>query len=348
MIKKFYALKDSNNRKQFWKDAHVTFSFIGLPFQLIYGITGSLLGLSILLLLPSVMLLFGGDQLKVRGIIDPFFSIESPREAVDRTSEVSLNKIYAEFNKNYTDYEANFFRIKNYGMENAIMAINIDDKKTLTGDGIVVMDMVGGQELAAIFPENKVYGNAVFSLLIKLHYATFGGIWLKIIYFLLAMMTCFSIISGVLLWRHARDNKKYTDQQRLFHHRVTKISLAICYGLIPATAILFLANKLIPIDMGDRVFYVNTIFFLSWLLLTIAGSFMDDYAKMFRSLLGITGVLAFAIPISNGIMTGDWIWSPAYAGKIYVAAVDLFWWMFALIVILIGWTRWRNPRPESA
>jgi hypothetical protein len=44
------------------------------------------------------------------------------------------------------------------------------------------------------------------------------------------------IISGVLIWQTARGRSRYSDKQKIFHHRITKLNLTVCLGFFPAVA----------------------------------------------------------------------------------------------------------------
>ena len=62
IVPKFYAFSFKQVRKQFWTNAHTVFGIIGLPFQLMYAITGAFYMLSVFILAPAVVILFKGDQ----------------------------------------------------------------------------------------------------------------------------------------------------------------------------------------------------------------------------------------------------------------------------------------------
>ncbi|MEO0470603.1 MAG: hypothetical protein AAF206_13340, partial [Bacteroidota bacterium] len=143
------------------------------------------------------------------------------------------------------------------------------------------------------------------------------------------------IISGVLIWRTARNNPRYTFKQRLFHHRVTKWYLAICLSMFPAFAVLFLANKMLPMEIAGRASMVNSIFFLSWLGLTVLGLFWNKYAQQNRNYLMIGGVLAVLVPIANGLATGEWVWQSWFVHP-NVAGIDLFWLMSGVIALYLS------------
>lgn len=333
IVEKFYALRTKAGRKNFWKDAHTTLGLIGLPFQIIYSVTGAFFGLSILLLAPSVVLLFDGSQDEIRGILDPFFSIKHNPDAPITDDLISINEACEKVFKDHAGFESTFLRLRNYGTEEAAISVRLDDRATMTGVGTVVVDLFGGDIIAREAPYTKGY-NAAYDVMIRLHYATYGGIWLKVVYFFLSMLTCFMIISGVLLWQHARDNKKYSPQQRRFHYLVTKVYLAICFSLFPAVAVLFIANMLVPMDMSDRIHLVDYIFFGSWLVLALCVWRRNSYRKITMDYLIVGGILSLVVPISNGLMTNDWVWKTVMDHQWPIAVVDLFWIVIGICSLL--------------
>ena len=148
----------------------------------------------------------------------------------------------------------------------------------------------------------------------------------------MAILTCVMLVTGMLLWQKARDNKRYTDAQRKFHYKVTVWFLGICMALFPATALLFLANKIIPIELESHKFWCNAVFFGGWLGFIIASILVQRIPKVFSLNFRVGAVLALLIPVVNGVMTGDWIWVSISEGMGYVAGVDAFWLLTGLIV----------------
>lgn len=330
IVDKFYMLRTKKGLKNLWKDAHTTLGLISLPFQIIYGITGAFLGLSILILAPAVFLLFDGDQNQVRGAIDPFFAIESTKEA-PTNDNISLNKAIKIFQEKYPTLEVANLRIKNYDNREEAVSLLFDNEKTLGGSGSLLLQMRNGEILNEFIPDEKGLNNSL-NLVSKLHYATFGGLLMKFIYFILALITCVIIISGILLWQSARDNKKYTDKQRRFNHQVTRIYLNICMSLVPATALLFLANMYVPFDMINRIETVNNIFFAGWGVLCLCGFLWNNYGAIFKYYFVLSAILGLFIPIANGLVTQDWLWATIPNGNWSVAGVDIFWVVTSLII----------------
>ena len=244
--------------------------------------------------------------------------------------------LYQQVRATYPEHEFYRAQLLNYGKEDAKILFAIDDKKGIHSGGSIVMGMKDGKIIdeLTIIPQERTSSYGAVDYITKLHFGVFGSFFVKVIYFVLSMITCFMIISGVLLWREARNNNRYTYKQKLFHHRVTKWYLAICLGLFPALAILFLANKLVPWEMEGRTDLVNQIFFLSWLGLMVMGLFWDKYAQQNKNYLLIGGFLSLLVPVANGVMTGDWMWS-TWNTYPWVAYVDVFWLITGLTALYL-------------
>lgn len=325
IVNKFYMFTTEGKWKQIWTNGHLSLGFITLPFQLIYAVTGSLLGLSIIILLPSAFLMFNGDTSEVIKAVSPNSAFTYEEDANPIDGAASFNSAYHYVSSNYPDTKILNIYTANYGKEDGTIGVRVDDHEGITADGNFTFSYKDGKLLDALAPKQKSYTSGTISVLIKLHYATFGGLFLKIIYFILAMVTCYVIMSGVMIWRSARDNKKYTLKQRRFHHRVTKFYLSVTLSMFPALALIFLANILVPLEMVERITYVDTTFFLGWLLLTVIGLFWNKYDVLFKNFLLIGSIFGLMIPIANGTVTGDWLWNTLLKGQYYVFSVDFAW-----------------------
>ncbi|RCR65676.1 PepSY-associated TM helix domain-containing protein [Larkinella punicea] len=323
MLTKFYGFSLKGTRKQLWTNAHTVFGLIGLPFQMMYAVTGAFYLLTLLILLPAVMVLYGGDQQKIFALIRPNEAVKLNENAAITTGNASIESVLNRIKTDYPGYEVHYFTVENLTREDALLSARIVDKKSFTGDGIVSIFMKDGKKAVEVIPGRKKYVESVVDGIARLHFAQFGGLLLKGIYFVLTLFTCFVIISGVLLWKEARNKKGYTEAQKRFHHRVTMMYLAICFGLFPAVPVLFIAELAIPAEVSAHAFQVNTVFFLSWLGFTVIGLFLKTEARQTRLFLLLGGLLSVLVPVVNGIQTGDWLWNPATSR--YVLATDFFW-----------------------
>ncbi|MEM8886824.1 MAG: PepSY-associated TM helix domain-containing protein [Bacteroidota bacterium] len=348
IMTKLYAFTTEGKWKQIWTNSHTVLGFIALPFQFIYAVTGALLGLSIFLLAPSAYLLFDGDTNEIIKAVRPDLGRTYADDAENLATPYYFNSVYDRINTDYPDHKVKVMFTNNYGKEDGTISVRIDDQEGLMGDGDFMFSSKDGSLLHETTPYQKSYAEGAYPLMIKLHYATYGGLFLKIIYFILAMMTCYVISSGVMIWKTARNMAKYTDKQKRFHHRVTKTYLALTQGLFPAIALIFLANKWVPMELADRTLYVNSIFFLGWLGLAILGLFWNNYKQLNINYLLIGGVMGLLVPISNGIVTGDWIWTSWMTEQYEVFSVDLSWIFAAATALFLSlWVLPRRPEKEE-
>ncbi|MEM6264652.1 MAG: PepSY-associated TM helix domain-containing protein [Bacteroidota bacterium] len=347
LFTKFYAFVREGKWKTIWTNAHTVLGIMGLPLHLIYGITGAFFGLLNLILLPSVLLLFDGDTSKVFNMIRPEDAIEVAEDA-PRTQHKPLMTYMADIQEQFPGYTITRLKVRNLDRQDALATWGIDDHKGILSSGLLTMHLADGKVMEEIstIPYEKAYSQSIIDLITKLHFGDFGGILIKIVYFVLSILTCFMIITGVLIWQTARDNPRYTDKQRQFHHRVTKVYLAICLSMFPAFALIFLANKSIPMDLAGRVDWVNGIFFGGWLLLTLMGLRWNRYAVLNKNYLNIGGLMSLLVPVFNGMATGDWFWM-TWNSTSWVAYVDLFWLGSGVVALYLAFFVLKDSYPPK-
>lgn len=349
ILTKFNGFTLKGSRKVFWTNAHTVFGLLGLPFQFMYAITGVYYMLVLLVLLPIVVLVYDGNQAKAIADIvsQPQQAIELREDAPVARHNIPLKDIIADLKKEYPEMKLNYMQLKHYDREDGTLLASLSDGHSFTGDGTITVQLKDGAVVQHLMPGEKTYAQSVLPGIGKLHFATFGGLALKIVYFLLTLFTCFVIISGVLLWKEARNKQSYTPEQKRFHRRVTMVYLAICLGLFPAVAVLFCSELLVP-PSGKHSFIVNTIFFVSWLVLTVIGLGARTEARLTSLYLLLGGVSSLAVPLVNGFKTGDWIWTALSKQSYYVAATDIFWMLAGLICLVFGFQQVRRKKDKTA
>lgn len=349
MRSKFYGFSLKGSLKNIWTSSHTVFGLLGLPFQLMYAITGAYYMLSFLVLLPVVMVFYSGDQEKALKAIVPERYVDVSEGSPYTDKNRKLTGILDKLQKENPELELHYLQIRHYDREDGIVSASLENNKTFAGEGTVAVRLQDGKEILNLLPGKKGYAQQVLFGISRLHFATFGGLALKVMYFFLALFSCFVIISGVLLWKEARNKRHYTGRQKHFHHRVTMTYLAICLTLFPAVAVLFSAELVIP-EGENHVFVVRTVFFVSWLVLSITGIFFRTVSRMTWFCLVSGGLLSLLVPFANGFVTGDWIFSALSKDLYYVAITDIFWLLagFAALGISIVMKQGRSFQKETA
>ncbi len=333
IVAKFYAFSFKQAAKQFHTNAHTVFGIIGLPFQLMYAITGAFYMLSVFILAPAVLVVFKGDQDRLITLIYPPEAFHAHGEEAAAASHMPIQDGVRRIRTDYPGYDIAYLEIINPGKIGAALGADLVDRQAYNGNGTVVLDLQSGAYKLEIAPGGRTYLQSVLQGIANIHFADFGGWLVKALYFILSIFTCFVIISGVLIWREARNKPTYTERQRRFHHRVTMGYLAVCFGLFPATALLFVAEQLVAPGPG-HAHTVNNLFFWGWLGFALLGYFSKTVPRVTHRNLLVGGVLACGVPVANGIATGDWLWRSAGVLP-YVCLTDAVWLLTGLLALAI-------------
>ncbi len=324
IISNFYVFRSKEKFKTIWKDAHTALAMIGLPFQLIFAITSCFLCLSLFVLIPANYF-YNNDQQKLMSELRPrakTYNFEN-----SPVGKQEFNPFMSDALEKWDSFTPLQVWIRNFGDSSMKFQIDgaLSSDEKLFGYGSVVYDVVSGKVNAITNPfDNNYLENIEFSVT-KLHYADFGGYWIKALYFLMAIITCFVILSGVMIWVTSRDKKNIPAEQKRFYHRVAKVYLAICLSLYPITTFTFLVAKVLPRPLDpQRQAIIYTVFFAGWLLLSMWFIYKRNNKLTNLHCLSIAGFLAIIIPFINGFTSGNWFWKTINSSA-PIFVIDALW-----------------------
>ena len=343
IVSNFYIFRPKEKLKTLWTDAHTALGMIGLPFQFVYAVTGAFFMIKLLIVAPAVMTLYKGDQAKLYKELeytDPDYKFENKKLAVP----FDIDQLVAKAKSNWKDFEITRVFIQNYGDANMHVLVEGEmlSNKKFTGIGKVVYRIVDGKEIAKKNPiTQNNYLDVVKNVLYRIHFGDYGGYALRIVSFVLGIITCFVIISGVMIWLVARQKNNLPEKKRRFNAAVVRIYLAICLSMYPITALAFIGTKIFyPLSQSN----LFTLYFGGWLLLTVFFILKKNDAFTNRFCLISGSILGFLIPITNGIVSGNWFWNSFIQNHIQVFFIDVFWIILASITLYVANTL--KPKKE--
>ncbi|MBQ4914218.1 PepSY domain-containing protein [Maribacter sp. MMG018] len=349
IIKNFYVFRPRAKLKTLWTDAHTALGVIGFPFQFVYAVTGAFFMLKLLLVAPSVLALYDGDDKKLYEDLE----YSHPEFAFDNTplpTPVSINDYVDRVKKKWKDFKVTEVHIFNYGDTNMHVSVsgNLDYKDKLNGYGYTIFKVADQSVHSVKDPTLKTsYLDVVKGIFFRLHFGDYGGYGLRIISFIMGLIGCFVILSGVLIWLTARDKKNIPLKKRKFNEGVVRYYLAICLSMYPITALSFIMVQVVN-PAGMSMLY--KFFFIGWLLISILfilkkdNYFTNKYSLLSGSILGL------AIPIVNGIYTGNWLWV-SYSKRLeQILFIDVFWILLALtgFWVLYKMNKQQKPTVQTA
>lgn len=335
IVSSFYVFRPKEKLKTVWTDAHTSLGMLGLPFQFVYAVTGAFFMIKLLLVAPSVQFLYQGDQKKLFKELE-YSGKEYEFGYKPLTKTFSINEMVAATKKNWDDFEITRIEIQNYGDINMHVLVQgeIAVDKKFTGIGKIVYNVANDKVVLKKDPNTETtYLDVTKNVLYRIHFGDYGGYGLKIISFVLGIISCFVIISGVMIWLVARDKKNMPEKKRRFNEAVVRYYLAICLSMYPVTALTFIIAK-ICYPLGQENLY--SVYFISWLILSLFFILKknNDFTNRFCLLSG--SILGFLIPITNGLKSGNWFWISFSKHQFQLFFVDVFWIILATTTLYVS------------
>lgn len=320
LVKDFFQFRPGKKLRVAWADAHKVLGTIGLPFQTMYALTGAYFGLVGLIALPYAALLFDGNMgtyYREAGYYAPRVQVDSVKAG---SGPVRLERLAARASETMgTGFESETMIVHSMGQPNARVEVIGRERGTVFGGtGSVVYHGATGEMLARNLPQEAGALNEAVQSMAVLHFADFGGLALTVLFFLLGLTSCAVILTGNLTWLEVRRK-----EDRWVHRFLTRLTAGVATGMLPATALLFLADRLLPAGLPHVGWWGNAIFFGGWLLCVGYALARRNVARTHRALLVLGGGLALLMPVANGLSTGDWPWVAWQAGRWSVLGVDV-------------------------
>ncbi|AUC84606.1 hypothetical protein CW731_04500 [Polaribacter sp. ALD11] len=336
----FYLFRSKSKWKTIWTDAHVSLGLIGLPFQFMFAVTGVYLIIGYSIMVPPIKSFIFNDDTKVFNEAlntEKVINYKLKGEVINKT--ISINDFILETKNKWPDLKINSLQIFNYGDAN--MHVKVEGhpqfKDNLLGDGSLTFKAENGEIVDENSPlKETTYVKGTTNLLKRLHFGDYGGYGMKLINFVLGLITCFVIISGVLIWLVARDNKVVPNYKRKFNSWLVNIYMAICLSIYPITALIFIVVKCFSSDYdGGKKALIYNVFFWGWLALSTLFIIKRDIYFTNKTSLILGSIFGFLVPISNGVISGNWLWITWQKGYSQIFVIDVFWILLSLTAIAV-------------
>ncbi|WP_353134386.1 PepSY-associated TM helix domain-containing protein [Pseudopedobacter sp.] len=346
IISNFYLFRPWSKIKTMWTDIHTVLGTIGLPFQLIYAITGFVLIVNVIVLGPFSSVAYKNESKKMYNDLNINLDVSKYDFKNQKMFFIpNVDSITAVTNASWGNGRIKSVAINNYGDENMVIAIQgfSPPKENFSSFGKAIYEV---KTKSFIYFKDAVketsYVDVIYSLIYKLHYGNYGGYFLKAISFVLGVLGCLVMASGIMIWFSAREKNNIAPKKRKFNFWATNIFLSTCLSMLPVTAISFIIVKL---DLGSGQSFLYNVYFYTWLAFSIFYIFRKNLPKAIKEIFLISSVLALIVPIVNGITTGNWVWKTAAKGMVDILIIDLLW-IFISVVSILSFLRLKNKQAK--
>ena len=193
--KNFYQLRMHKGRQIFTTDLHKLLGNWSLAFTALMSITGALLGIFMLILLVLALAAYGSD---VKALFDDFLGTQ-PKPIGSVVEYMSLDSLYQLALQQWDGYKISTIEIHNY----ADPAMRVTFEGELLNGFLtqqhVTFDAINGAVTFVTDFTDKGAGGYMYSALPSLHFASFGGLWLKLIYWFLTVILLLVMVTGITI-----------------------------------------------------------------------------------------------------------------------------------------------------
>jgi uncharacterized iron-regulated membrane protein len=335
MVSNFFTFRPWAKWKALWTDLHTAIGVIGFPFQLIFAVTGIVLIANTFLLVPYTKYLYKGNSAALYQDLEYSDSAKYKYSYQPLQSSFNINDFVTKVENKWQHSRISAIQIKNYGDANMhlIVTAKPDADVSFSGTGKMVYRVRDRKILKEIAPDQgSTYVDKVRSLVYHLHYGDFGGRPLRVIFFVLGVMGCLVIISGILIWLVARDKKNVPRRKRIFNFWTANIFMASCLSMLPVTAFTMVSLLFIEKPNQSNIYHL---YFYSWLALSIYFIARKSLAITNHQTLLLSSLLCFLLPLIDGIKRNNWFWNTFNQGKFDILFIDLLFLILAIISAVV-------------
>lgn len=319
----FFTFRPGKSAQRATLDLHNASSVLLLPFHFVITLSGLIIFVFIYMK-PGLTLMYGKDAPKVQR--EAFGQVARP-PAKAPGELASVDAMVEQARAIWGGGHVRNVSIRNPQDRNAVVEIL---RRPLDRIGYetaaVSFDGVTGQVLGtqALSPAVKVQ-----RFFAGLHMIPFSHWGLRWMYFLMGLVSCVMIATGLLLWvekRRVRQEKEGRSSYRV----VNAVAVASTFGVLVSTLSMLAANKLLPATLPNRALLEQAIFFTVWIA-SLAHPLLSALWKRGPGELRAawceqawaSAVLALTAMALNAVMTGDHLAWTLANGKFVIAGIDL-------------------------
>lgn len=263
-FKDLFTLRKGENRKRFWLDFHNVLGISSLPFHLVIALTAFVFAYHDPIYDAMQEWIYDEQPMFERGTavdIKPLSELASIA-----TLEQSLHRI----EPNIQIEEMQFMRL---GTPGAMVRMGgvMDGEITRGAKYIYTASnpFTGEVTQTKMLPnQGGAYSKFVFSMF-TLHVGSYGGNFIRWVYFFLALTGSVIFITGNILWIEARQRKAHKNQPTIRQKKsniiMARLTVGIAVGTLLGIMMALIAAKHLPHTQHDILFWQKTMYYIGFI-----------------------------------------------------------------------------------
>jgi uncharacterized iron-regulated membrane protein len=307
LVRNFFQFRPRAPRKTFWTDLHNVLGVMGLPFQIAFCYTGAMIVLGPVLLTGISEPVFGRDVATANQVVwnEPA-SIKPPGK--EAAPALSLDEVLAIAKREVPGFAPISFGLQGYQKEHgkvrAYGSVSPSASASTVGAGPsryanVLIDQQSGEVLHVESPSTDLASHSARRWVTGIHYVYFGNNWVRILLALLTLAGCATILTGNWIWLAKRKARGAGGKP----HLLARLTAGVGAGTFVAIAVFFVASRLLPMHLAERI-ATEQLYFFGALLGCIAwGLFARSALAVWWQQLSLAGLLLCVVPVLQARLT---------------------------------------------
>lgn len=288
LVRQLHRFRPDGSRRVLWSDMHKVLGVMGLPFQLMYAYTGAFLVLGPVVLGVFTGPVFGGDEKLAAALAWGTAELDTPAAALPSPG-LPLEELTRRARIERPDLEPAYYHLLGHGRAGAAVEI-IGLGGGSPRPGVTVRLRASDGEVLRTPADAAGPAAEARRWLRGLHLASFGGLHLRFLFFVLALAGCAAILTGNWVWLSRRPETRGNNI-------LARLTAGVGAGTWVATAALFVASRALPLDWPLRggaeelTFLAALAACITWALLA------PDRRSLWQKQLALAAALFLPVPL---------------------------------------------------
>lgn len=306
LVRDLFALRVGPNLKRMWLDAHNIVGLGSFPFHVVMALTAAVFAFHDPIYAVQNRLIHDG---KLSAAFRPPSAAGSDQPR-DPATMVSPSEIVQRVQAIAPDFEPTVLRyLRSKGPNPTVFVFGHSTRGSIEQralGGLAMVDPYSGQLIStAYLPGQQSVSEAVLSSLFALHFGSFGGVPVKWMYFVLALLGAWLVYSGNLLWIESRTRKAKKSialgaipAQRRDVRLLASATVGVCLGAVCGISSTICAAKWLHGHVGDLNEWHRIVYYAAFFS-AIAWSFYRGAARASVELLRAAAILTLGVPLTT-------------------------------------------------
>lgn len=286
-----WRFRPDSKRRVFFSDLHKVTGVFGLPFQLVYALTGTMMALAPVMFAISVSPVFGGDELRAVATAGALVEEPPPRDFGRAHTPLSLDRLVERAKQIEPRLTPESFVFRGYAHEHGTVDVRGPIQGQPFGDGLVRLRAADGALERVDTADREGAVGAVARYIHGLHTVEYGGLALRFLMFVLAAAGCVTILTGNAVWLARRGPSAGNTL-------LARLTAGVGGGTLVAVGALLMASRLAPLEWEGRTRLEEWVLAAAFFGCIGCGLLIENTRTTWCGTLGLAGVLLLVLPLA--------------------------------------------------